>query len=99
VIVTVTMTRIERSGPAVHSALAVTSPAEAETFQQEYRAALTQAAATLDLCDADAVLTHWWGIATIRANPLTPAEQELVRRVRAGEELPDGPPLAADPPA
>lgn len=52
----------------MHAAPAVTSPAEAETFQQEYRAALTQAAATLDLSGADTVLTHWWGIATPSKN-------------------------------
>lgn len=94
---TATMTRIERSGAAVQAALARMSPEDAETFQCEYRGALTRAATTLDLSEAEAVLTHWWGIATIRANPLTPAEQEIVRRVRAGEELPPGPPLAEDP--
>jgi hypothetical protein len=96
-LMSVTMTRIERSGPAVQAALAATSPGEAEAFRDEYRASLTQAAATLDLTAAEAVLLHWWGIATIRANPLTAAEEDLVRRVRDGEELPPGPPVAEDP--
>ncbi|HET8970624.1 MAG TPA: DUF6247 family protein [Candidatus Nanopelagicales bacterium] len=93
---TVTMTRIERSGPAIQAALAVSSPGEAAQFGDDYRAALSAAAETLDLTDAETVLTHWWGIATIRANPLSSAERELVRRVRAGEDLPVGAPLSED---
>lgn len=87
---TVTMSRVERSGPAIQAALAATSPGEAAQFAKEYRRALTRSAETLDLTDAEALLTRWWGIATIRANPLTAEEQKLVRRVRAGEDLPPG---------
>jgi hypothetical protein len=83
----VTMTRIERSGRAIHTALQTSSPDEADRFADEYRGALTRAAETLDVSDAEAVLDRWWGIATIRANPLTEDERELVRRVRAGEDL------------
>lgn len=80
-------TKIERSGQAVHAALADLSPEEAERFQREYRDALTHAAETFDLTDADSVLTRWWGIANLRANPLTDEEQQLVERVRSGEDV------------
>lgn len=93
----VTMTRIERSGPAVQAALLESSPDEAAQFATEYRTAINDAANTLDLSESEAVLTKWWGIATIRANPLTAREQEIVRAVRAGEDLPAGYPLVADP--
>jgi len=83
---TATTTRIERSGPAVHAALAELSPDEALRFEHDYRAALSRAAATLDLREAEDVLNRWWGIASIRANPLTAEEEELVRRIRAGDE-------------
>jgi len=62
-------TKIERSGRAVHAALADLSPEEAERFQHEYRDALTHAADTFDLTEAESMLTRWWGIANIRANP------------------------------
>jgi len=83
---TVTTTRIECSGPAVKAALADLSPEEANKFEHDYRAALNHAAVTLDLAEADDVLNRWWRVATIRANPLTPEEEDLVRRVRAGDE-------------
>jgi len=52
-------TRIERSGQAIRAALAELSPAEAEAFEREYRHALTHAAQTLDLSEANAVLNRW----------------------------------------
>ena len=92
-----TMTKIERSAPAIHAALMESSPSEATQFIEAYRAALVEAAETSGLADAEAVLTHWWGIAHIRANPLTSEEREIVRRIRDGADLPAGPPLAEDP--
>lgn len=80
-------TKIERSGRAVHAALADLSPQEANRFQNEYRDALTHAAETFDLTEAESMLTRWWGIANIRANPLTDEERQLVQRVQAGEDV------------
>lgn len=79
--------KIRRDGQAIRSALAEVSDVEAARFVEEYRDALTRAAGTLDLSEAEAVLTRWWGIATLRANPPTDAERELVRRLRAGEDV------------
>ncbi len=81
------MTTIQRSGRAVHQALADLSPEEAGRFHDEYRDALTRAADSFDLSDAEAVLTRWWGIAHIRANPLTDDEHQLVERFRTGEDV------------
>ncbi len=39
-----------------------------------------------DLRPAEAVLDHWWGVAAIRANPLSPVEQGLVAQARAGDD-------------
>lgn len=80
-------TTIERSGRAVREILADLSPAEADLFHREYRDALTKAAETFDLTEAESVLTRWWGIAHIRANPLTDDEQQLVERMRAGDDV------------
>ncbi len=80
-------TNIERSGRAVQGALSDLSPEEAERFEREYRDALTHAADTFDLTEAESVLTRWWGIANIRANPLTDEERRLVQRVQAGEDV------------
>ena len=67
--------------------MAELSPAEAAGFEREYRLALTHAAETLDLSDAEAVLDRWWGVATLRANPPTPEEQQLVQRLHGGEDV------------
>lgn len=81
------VTTIDRSGPAVLEALRAVSPSEAEAFEAEYRSALARAAESLDLGEAERVLTHWWGIVALRMHPLTEAEQELVRRFHAGEDV------------
>lgn len=54
--------RVERSGPAIHAVLADVSPLEAVRFEREYSEALSQAARSLDLSEAEALLTHWWGL-------------------------------------
>ncbi len=84
--VTVT-TKIERSGRTILAVLADLSPEEAGQFEREYRDALTRAAESLDLAEAESILTRWWGIATVRANSLTDEERQLVRRVRAREDV------------
>jgi hypothetical protein len=77
-------TKIERSGPAIRAALAEASPSEYAQFAAELAAALARASAELDLAPADEVLDRWWGVAAIRANPLTEAEREQLARARAG---------------
>lgn len=78
-------TKIERSGPAIRAALGEVSPDECAQFEAELAAALAQASAELDLAPAQEVLDRWWGIAAIRANPLTTAEREQVARARGGD--------------
>jgi hypothetical protein len=78
-------TKIERSGPAIRAALAEVSPSECAQFEAELAAALARASAELDLAPADEVLDRWWGIAVIRANPLTEAERAQLARARAGD--------------
>lgn len=83
----VTVMVVERAGVAVLEALRELSPAEAEAFETEYRSALTRASESLDLTESERVLTHWWGIAHLRLQPLTDAELDLVRRFRKGEDV------------
>jgi len=80
-----TATRVERSGPAIRAVLAEASPAECAQFEAEFTAALQAAATHLDLAEAEAVLDRWWGIAAIRVNPLTEAEQVQLARARIGD--------------
>lgn len=55
-------------------------------FEEQFRQALLDAEQRFDLGPVEAVLDRWWGIAAIRANPLSPAEQDLVARARAGDD-------------
>ena len=81
---TTATTRIERSGPAVRAALARLSPPECAQFEAEFAHAVARAGADYDLAPAEAVLDRWWGIAVIRANPLTEQEQAQLARARDG---------------
>ena len=78
-------TKIERSGPAIRAALAELSADECTQFGAEFQQALSHAAETFDLTPVDAVLDHWWGIAAIRANPLSEHEQAQVDRANTGD--------------
>ena len=80
-----TTTRVERSGPSIRAALAETSPEECELFENEFAEALAVAGLTYDLVPLEALLDRWWGIAVMRTNPLSPAEQEQLDRARAGD--------------
>jgi hypothetical protein len=86
--VTTATTRIERSGPAVRAALAQLSPAECAQFEAEFAQAAARAGAEYDLAPVQGVLDRWWGIAVIRANPLS--EHELAQLARAREGVFDG---------
>ncbi|HET9256735.1 MAG TPA: DUF6247 family protein [Pseudonocardiaceae bacterium] len=78
-------TKIERSGPAIRAALAELSADECAQFGAEFHQALGHAAETFDLAPVDAVLDRWWGIAAIRANPLSEHEQAQVDRAHTGD--------------
>lgn len=81
---TTATTRIERSGPAVRAALAALSPAECAQFETEFAQAAARAGTDYDLAPAQRVLDRWWGIAVIRANPLSEAEQAQLAQAREG---------------
>jgi hypothetical protein len=81
---TTATTRIERSGPAVRAALAQLSPEECAQFEAEFAQATARAGAEYDLAPAQQVLDRWWGIAVIRANPLSDHEQAQLARAREG---------------
>lgn len=85
-VMTVTTTKIDRSGPAIRAALATFVPAECEQFEAEFQQAVAEAGEKFDLTAVEAVLDRWWGIATIRANPLTEQERALVAQARAGDD-------------
>lgn len=80
-----TTTRVERSGPSIRAALAETSPEECELFETEFAEALAVAGLTFDLVPLEVLLDRWWGIAVMRTNPLSPAEQDQLARARAGD--------------
>lgn len=82
---TAAMTRIERSGPAIRAVLAEVSPVECTRFEAELGEGLARAGAELDLAPAEAVLDRWWGIAVMRANPLSEAEQAQLAHARTGD--------------
>jgi len=81
-----TTTRIERSGPAIRAALAECAPADCAQFEAEFQQALAQARDTFDIAPVESILDRWWGIAAIRANPLTEQESDLIARARAGDD-------------
>lgn len=78
-------TRIERSGPAIRAALLQHAPADAAVFEADFRQAVRQASSTFDVAPIEDVLNRWWGIAAIRANPLTDEEQAQLDRARGGD--------------
>ncbi|MGH3850332.1 MAG: DUF6247 family protein, partial [Pseudonocardiaceae bacterium] len=82
---TAATTKIERSGPAIRAVLAEVSPGECAQFEAEFAEALARAGAELDLAPAEVVLDRWWGIAVVRANPLSGQEQAQLARARAGD--------------
>jgi hypothetical protein len=78
--------RIERTGPAVLRALADLAPVgSCAAFATEMRAALHSAQDELDLAGPDAVLTRWWVVASVAANPLSADEQATLQRVRTAD--------------
>jgi hypothetical protein len=82
---TAATTKIERSGPAIRAVLAEVSSAECAQFEAEFAEALARAGTELNLAPAEVVLDRWWGIAVVRANPLSDQEQAQLARARAGD--------------
>ncbi|MGH3719751.1 MAG: DUF6247 family protein [Pseudonocardiaceae bacterium] len=82
---TVATMKIERSGSAIRAALAEYAPAECARFEAEFQQAAARALETFDVAPLDEMLDQWWGIAAIRANPLSAQEQEQVARAKAGD--------------
>lgn len=78
-------TKVERSGPAIRAALRSFAPDEAAVFEAEFQQAVSQASSTFDVAPIEAALDRWWGIAAIRANPLTDEEQAQLVRARGGD--------------
>lgn len=68
----------------MRTALAQLSPEECAQFEAEFAQAAALAAAEYDLAPAQRVLDRWWGIAVIRANPLSEYEQAQLARAREG---------------
>ena len=79
--------KVARTGPAILQALQDVAPGEADTFAEEYGSALRRAAASLDVSEAEEVLTRWWWVAYLRLNPPTEEERDLIRRLDAGEDV------------
>jgi hypothetical protein len=77
--------RVERSGPAVRTALAELAPADCSHFELEFRAALRRADQDLDLAGPESVLQRWWVVASRHALPLSVEEQGALERARAGD--------------
>jgi Family of unknown function (DUF6247) len=82
---TLATTKIERTGPAIRAALAEAAPEECARFEVDFQQAVARASQTFDLAPLDATLERWWGIAAIRANPLSEHEQAQVVRAKAGD--------------
>lgn len=82
---TVTVVNVERSGPAIHAALAEHAPGEETRFVAEFRKALGRVADELDLAPVSAVLARWHALAAMAANPLTAEECAQLERARAGD--------------
>lgn len=80
-----TLTGPGRSGPDIRAALVRHAPSEVEAFEGEFHQALTEAAATFDISVVDQVLTRWWRTAALRSIQLTEAEEDQVRRAKAGD--------------
>lgn len=75
-----------RSGPAIHALLAEWAPDEVSRFEREFHHALSEAARSFDIAPLDDLLERWRRVAAVRANPLTPHEEEQLRRARAGDD-------------
>lgn len=79
------VTSLPRTGPAIADALAPGPGVGREQFESELRAAISNAASTLDLSPVDEVLDRWWRIAVARREMLSDEESQLLDRIRKGD--------------
>ncbi len=84
-VTTGTATAVERTGPAILTALLRYAPREAARFESELREALSRAGTDLDVTRVDEVMARWHTRACVLANPLTDQEQTWLRRAQAGD--------------
>ena len=82
---TTTRTGPGRSGPEIRAALAEHAPAELVAFERDFQQALSEAAATFDTSTIDRVIDRWWQIAAVRSVELSEAENDQLRRAKAGD--------------
>lgn len=62
---------LERTGPAIRAALREAAPDELPDFEAEFHIALAEADDDFDVSRIDHVITHWWGIANVRLDPIS----------------------------
>ena len=62
---------VERTGPAIRAALREAAPDELPDFEAEFHIALAEADNDFDVSRIDHVITHWWGIANVRLDPIS----------------------------
>lgn len=77
---------VAHTGPAIRTVLAKVSPAECAQFERDFLPAVTLAGEQFDLGPVEQVLDRWQAVASIRANPLSEPEQQLVARARTGDD-------------
>lgn len=77
--------KVERTGPAIHSALREASPDEVPDFEAEFRTALAEADDDFDVSRIDRVIGRWWRIAHLRLNPIPEEERAQAERAAAGQ--------------
>ena len=80
-----TYIEVDRTGPAIRSALKAASPDELPDFEAEFHTALAEADDDFDTSRIENVLTRWWGIAHIRLNPIPTDEREAAERAGAND--------------
>lgn len=73
------------SAAEIRTALVEHAPGSVPEFERDFRAALTQAAASFDTTVIDDVLERWQRIAAARSVKLSQAEHEQLHRARDGD--------------
>ncbi|MEP9395148.1 DUF6247 family protein [Gordonia sp. VNK1] len=80
-----TYTQVDKTGPAIRAALKAASPDELPDFEAEFHAALAEAGGDFDTSRIERVLTHWWGIAHLRLNPIPADQRDAAEKAGAGD--------------
>lgn len=77
---------IPRTGPAIRAALIEHSPEDVDQFEAEFHIAMAEADDDFDLSRVSLVISRWWGLAMVRANP-DPEAEAAWGRIKAGDEI------------